>query len=70
LDVSDRIELAVAATGDLNASLDAFREYVAGETLAITLDSGTLDGDAFRHDVDIDGAAVSISLRTAASPGS
>jgi isoleucyl-tRNA synthetase len=70
LEVSERIELAVAATGDMNASLDAFREYVAGETLAITLDSGTLDGDAFHHDVDIDGATVSISLRRPASSGS
>jgi isoleucyl-tRNA synthetase len=68
LDVSDRIELAVAATGDVVASFDAFHEYVAGETLAVALDSGTLEGDAFHHEVDIDGETVSISLRKAESP--
>jgi isoleucyl-tRNA synthetase len=65
LDVSDRIELAVAATGDVAESFDAFRGYVAGETLAVSLDRGTLDGEAFRHEVEIDGGTVSISLRRA-----
>ena len=69
LDVSDRIDLAVSATGqDVAASIAAFRDYVAGETLAVALDVGTLDGDAFRHEVDIDGAAVAITLRKAAPP--
>jgi isoleucyl-tRNA synthetase len=66
LDVSDRIELAVEASGDVAASLGAFRGYVAGETLAVSLHDGTLDGDAFHLDVDIDGGAISISLRRAA----
>ncbi len=69
LDVSDRIDLAVSATGDVAASIAAFRDYVAGETLAVALDVGTLDGDAFRHEVDIDGTAVSITLRKAEPPG-
>jgi isoleucyl-tRNA synthetase len=68
LDVSDRIALAVAATGNVAASLETFREYVAGETLAVSLDGGTLDGDAFHHRVDIDGETVSISLRRADTP--
>ena len=41
---------------------------MAGETLAVALDAGTLDGDAFRHDVEIDGGAVAITLRKAAPP--
>ncbi len=68
LDVSDRIALAVQASGDMAASLDAFHTYVAGETLAIALDRGTLHGDAFHHEVDIDGGTVSISLRRAETP--
>ncbi len=68
LDVSDRIVAAVSATGEVAASLEAFRGYVAGETLCVGLDDGTLDGDAFHHDVEIDGMAVSISLRKAESP--
>ena len=68
LEVSDRIELAISATGDVAASVTAFRDYVAGETLAVALDVGTLDGDAFRHEVEIDGGAVAITLRKAAPP--
>ncbi len=70
LDVSDRIDLAVSATGDLAASIAAFRDYVAGETLAVALDVGTLDGDAFSHEVEIDGGAVAITLRKAAPTSS
>jgi hypothetical protein len=41
---------------------------VVGETLAIVVADAPLDGDAFRHDVDIDGQAVGISLRKVSSP--
>jgi isoleucyl-tRNA synthetase len=68
LDVSDRIELGVSATGDVAASFDAFRDHVVGETLATVVADAPLDGDAFRHDVDIDGQAVGISLRKVSSP--
>ena len=40
LDVSDRIELAVSATGDVAASIAAFRDYVSGETLAVCPERG------------------------------
>ena len=66
LDVSDRIDLAVSATGVVAGSIAAFRDYVAGETLAVALDVGTLDGDAYRHEVEIDGGAVAITLRKVA----
>jgi hypothetical protein len=68
LDVSDRIELGLSAAGDVAASFDAFRDHVLGETLAIVVADAPLDGDAFRHDVDIDGQAVGISLRKVSSP--
>jgi isoleucyl-tRNA synthetase len=70
LDVSDRIALAIATTGDVAGSLEAFRDYVAGETLAVSLEDGILEGDAFRHEVEIDGGTVSISLRREESPNS
>jgi isoleucyl-tRNA synthetase len=68
LDVSDRIELGVSATGDVAASFDAFRDHVVGETLAVVVADAPLDGDAFRQDVDVDGQTVSISLRKASIP--
>jgi isoleucyl-tRNA synthetase len=68
LDVSDRIELGVSATSDVAASFDAFRDYVAGETLAVKVVDAPLDGDAFRLEVEIDGQSVGISLRKASTP--
>ena len=68
LDVSDRIELGVSATSDVAASFDAFRDYVAGETLAVNVVDAPLDGDAFRLEVEIDGQSVGISLRKASTP--
>jgi isoleucyl-tRNA synthetase len=68
LDVSDRIELGVSATGDVAASFDAFRDYVVGETLAVHGADAPLDGEGFRHEVEIDGQTVGISLRKASTP--
>jgi isoleucyl-tRNA synthetase len=68
LDVGDRIELGLSATVDVAAALDAFRDYVMGETLAVILVEGGLDAEAFRHEVEIDGQAVGISLRKASTP--
>jgi isoleucyl-tRNA synthetase len=68
LDVSDRISLGIAANGDAAAAFDEHRDYIARETLAIELGDGSLDGDAHRAEVDVDGVTVSISLRRAASP--
>ena len=68
LDVSDRIELGVSATGEVAASFDAFRDYVVGETLAIEVADAPLDGDAFRHGGGDRRLAVRISLRKAARP--
>ena len=66
--MSDRIELGVSATSDVAASFDAFRDYVAGETLAVNVTDAPLDGDAFRLEVEIDGQTVDISLRKASTP--
>jgi isoleucyl-tRNA synthetase len=68
LDVSDRIELGVSATGDVAASFDAFRDYVVGETLAVHGADAPLDGEGFRQEVEIDGQTVGISLRKASTP--
>ena len=70
LDVSDRITLAIEGSGvfgHVAASL-AGRGIVAGETLAVELVDGTLDEDAFRQDVTIDGEAVTITLRKVTAP--
>ena len=44
LDITDRIHVRYEGGDDLQSVLDAHGEYVAGETLALSLDP--LDGDA------------------------
>jgi isoleucyl-tRNA synthetase len=69
LDVSDRIELGVVGDDDTIASLDDFDWYIERETLATDPRIGTaLDGDAFHHEIEIDGSTVSITLRKAVPP--
>ncbi|HXI33511.1 MAG TPA: isoleucine--tRNA ligase [Gemmatimonadales bacterium] len=59
-----RIELSVSGAPDVLAAVEAFQDYVTGETLARKLVLGTaLDTADVRKDVDIDGRRVSIALR-------
>jgi isoleucyl-tRNA synthetase len=62
LEITDRIELAVEASGDVAAALDAHRDEIAGETLATMVDR-TLDG--FRQEEELDGTTVVVALRKA-----
>jgi hypothetical protein len=54
----------VTGAADVLAAVEAFQDYVTGETLAKKLVLGTLsDAADVRKDVDIDGRRVSIALR-------
>ena len=69
LDVSDRIQLGHRGAAARSAeALAAHREYVAGETLAVDLIAGEVEG--FRQEAAIEGEPVAVSLRKAgyASP--
>jgi len=62
LDFTDRIELAFATgSAELRAALDAHRDYVAAETLAVT--ATVADGAGAGETIDIDGHPLSITLR-------
>jgi isoleucyl-tRNA synthetase len=65
LNVSDRIVLGVRATGDVADALEAHRDYVAGETLAVELTADAGGDEAYRQEGEIDATAVSVSLRRA-----
>src|SRR5882724_4826221 len=59
-----RVELSVSGPPDVLAAVEAFQDYVTGETLAKKLVLGTALATAdVRKDVDIDGRRVSIALR-------
>jgi isoleucyl-tRNA synthetase len=62
LKVSDRIELAVEADGELAEAVRAHREYVQAETLAVSLHSSPL-ADGFDAVVELDGSPVRLWLR-------
>ena len=68
LEVADRIHLGVEAGPAVREALRVHRDAVAGETLAIEVDEGRVEGAAV--DTSIEGEAVQISLRRAdpASP--
>jgi hypothetical protein len=71
-DVVDRIELAVAGDAALVRAAATHRDYVAGETLAVSFELGdgaTLSADArdYSGAVAIDGLTLTISLRRLAA---
>ncbi|HUG40463.1 MAG TPA: isoleucine--tRNA ligase [Longimicrobiales bacterium] len=67
LEVSDRIRLRIGAADELRAAAERHREYIAGETLATSLDVGPLesaDGDGARE-LDVDGMIARVALSVA-----
>jgi isoleucyl-tRNA synthetase len=63
-DYNTRIELGIAGAAEVVAAATAYRDSIAGETLARRLDVGAeLDGADVRETVDLDGRAVVLSLR-------
>jgi len=62
LAVSDRIDLAITATGEVAEAIDAHEPYLRTETLAVTLHR-TPQPDGFDTYVDLDGQEVHLWLR-------
>ncbi len=65
LEVSDRIALGIATTGAPGAALEAYADTIAGETLAIDLRTSELEDATYREDAELDGVAVTLTLRKA-----
>jgi isoleucyl-tRNA synthetase len=68
LDITDRIELAIAGPDAIRKAAGTHEEFIGGETLAlaVTVIAGAVDGD-YPHvrEVDIDGTPATIGLRPA-----
>jgi isoleucyl-tRNA synthetase len=64
LDVEDRIALSLAGDEDLLAAAREHEDYVTGETLATSLDTGGAHDEA--ESAEIDGRRLSISVTLAA----
>jgi isoleucyl-tRNA synthetase len=62
LDVSDRISLTVSATDGVRRAVDAHREFVAGETLAVAVELADAGAPGFAGEVG-DGEQVTVAVR-------
>ena len=66
LEVSDRVELGVQGTEEVESAVAGHRDYVSGETLAVSLHIGSLpDGAAESQDLTVNGQAAIVALRKA-----
>ncbi|MBI4718372.1 MAG: isoleucine--tRNA ligase [Planctomycetes bacterium] len=66
LDIADRIRLSlVSESADLRAAVDAFSEYIAGETLATGIVASAPGDGASATQVTIEGQSINISLHKA-----
>ena len=66
LEVSDRIELGVQGTDEVEAAVAGHRDYVSGETLAVALRIGSLPDDpAQSQALTVNGLAATVALRKA-----
>jgi len=66
LDIADRIALSLVTSAvELRDAIDAFRDYIAHETLATRVTGDALEKSAGSIEVDIEGQKVSIGLSKA-----
>jgi len=65
LDVSDRIVLGIACDGEVSEALEAFRDWIAAETLAVDLVDGGVPGATYDEPFAFDDAGGRVSLRRA-----
>jgi isoleucyl-tRNA synthetase len=68
LEITDRIRLAIAGPEEIRAAADRFRDFIAGETLAVEVAAGGeegVEGHAATTDDDIDGLPVRLGLSRA-----
>lgn len=65
LDVADRIEVTVEASGPVRDAIAAHRDWIAGEVLATALEIGkaTSQGDGSREERELDGHWVAVAIR-------
>jgi isoleucyl-tRNA synthetase len=65
LEISDRIDLAYQAEGEVAAALNNFGDYVKQETLTLSLTSGELSDSSYNETVKVGDQMVTLSLRKA-----
>jgi hypothetical protein len=65
--MEDRIVLSLQTqSAALAQAMEAHKDYICNETLAIRLTNEPQDGEAYRAEVKVDGQPLTIELRNAA----
>jgi isoleucyl-tRNA synthetase len=59
----DRIELGIVSASDMVDVVQAHHQYIAQETLAVHIGGSALVGASVKETVDVDGSAVTVTLR-------
>ncbi len=62
LDISDRIAVYYTATPKLASAIETWRDYIAGETLAVALQAGNAPAGAASVDDSFDGERVTVAV--------
>ena len=62
LDVADRIDLYIEASAGLKSAVEAHKDYITGETLAVTLTFGSPPSEASASNDEFDGETVSFGF--------
>lgn len=65
LQITDRIDLFLAAPAAIIDAVETHRSYVADQVLATSIRLGEIPADMTAHDVDIDGHTVAVAVRVA-----
>jgi isoleucyl-tRNA synthetase len=65
LDIADRIELGIQASGAVAEALEAREDWIAGEVLAVRVVRGPLDETEHREERQVDAVPVVVELRRA-----
>ncbi len=62
-ELDDRIVTTYQAERNVAAAIEAFRDYIAGETLSVRLEAGEPEAGAHVETVGIDGQSVTLSVK-------
>jgi isoleucyl-tRNA synthetase len=65
LAVSDRIHLGIEGPDEVSAAIESHLDWLASETLAISVAQAPVDAPGGRTDVTVDGYRITISIRRA-----
>ena len=65
LDIADRIRIYYDATPDLSNAVEHFKNYIMGETLALTLQSGKIPPQFTPFEDNFDGERLALALEKA-----